>query len=350
MELDWNLFECEIRSAVVRIARQVVADHPKQAFYGLALEATAADGTDEPETLEVPVLALNSEEALARDKREETGELRAFDAEVLREHRLREVTLGVDDGTLGGAAYGTETSGTEPNGAEWNDPERNGAGRDDYDPAVPGLNGSTPGDSAGHGTPIGHAVHGSGEADGLGGAHGSGEADSPGGPAGRVSSAAGDGPSEGAHGLDPDLDAEADLDAELNAELDGVAADIALQEAVDEDFDDGSGYYSRRWDPTDWHWCSMDLFDDAHAEAWNERLAAAVVELGWEAAARKYYRVLIDAVVAARDELARKRIPLVAFVADSDHADELLRRCLTPEQLERHFPDLEPLELDAETV
>ncbi|WP_309080487.1 DUF4303 domain-containing protein [Zhihengliuella sp.] len=327
MELDWNLFECEIRSAVVRIARQVVADHPKQSFYGLALEATASDGTDEPEALEVPVLALNSEEALARDKREETGEVRAFDAEVLREHRLREMTPGLDDdGPRQGAADAGEPEGAHLDGS--------GAGE-------AGLNGSAP-----HGPGDDDPSRGAGRrGDAVRGAAGGDDGGTAG---GRGAGARPDPASE--PGADPEADLDAELEAELDAELDGVAADIALQEAVDEDFDEGSGYYSRRWDPTDWHWCSMDLFDDGHAEAWNERLAGAVVELGWEEAARKYYRVLIDAVVAAREELARKRLPLVAFVSDSDHADELLRRCLTPEQLARHFPDLEPLELDAETV
>lgn len=210
MELDWNLLECEIRSAAVRIAREVISDHPSQTFYGLALEVTAtapdtADASpDEP--LRLPVLALNSEEAFGRDVDDEARQVLALDQEV----------------------------------------------------------------------------------------------------------------------------------------------DDAAQLSDLEDPDDAGGFYSSRWDASSWHWCSMDLFNEDHAEAWNERLNAAAAEHGWEATVRRYYRCLIAAVTAVRKELDKHRVHLVAFVADEEHAEKLLLRCLTHEQLEKYFPELLDLELETD--
>ncbi|GAB3651846.1 hypothetical protein GCM10027591_09160 [Zhihengliuella somnathii] len=210
MELDWNLLECEIRSAAVRIAREVISDHPSQTFYGLALEVTAtapdtADASpDEP--LCLPVLALNSEEAFGRDLDDEARQVLA---------------------------------------------------------------------------------------------------------------------------LEQGVDAAAQL------------SDLEEPEAA------AGGFYSPRWDASTWHWCSMDLFSDDHAEAWNDRLNAAAAEHGWEPTVRRYYRCLIAAVTAVRKELDKHRAHLVAFVADEEHAEKLLLRCLTHEQLEKHFPELLDLEPEA---
>ncbi|MBG6084049.1 DUF4303 domain-containing protein [Zhihengliuella flava] len=206
MELDWNLLECEIRSAAARIAGEVISDHPSQTFYGLALEVTAtapdAAGASADEPLRLPVLALNSEEAFGRDLDDEARQVLAHDQ-------------AVDD------------------------------------------------------------------------------------------------------------------DADFS-ELDEPQV--------------SDGFYSPRWDASSWHWCSMDLFDDDHAEAWNDRLNAAAAEHGWEDTVRRYYRCLIAAVIAVRKELDRHRVHLVAFVSDEEHAEKLLLRCLTHEQLSQHFPELLDLE------
>lgn len=277
MELDWNLLEREIRSAAVRIAREVVSEHPGQTFYGLALEVTAtapdaADATaDEP--LRLPVLGLNSEQALARDLSDEERQLRAYD---------QELAAGVD--------AVPDVTGPAVDGEEAADDEAAAEGEDDSD----------------------------------GGAEASADA-----------------PEENApNGAEPLPEAAAEPDAE---EGDDVVLDV-----LDAPVEEGGGYYSRRWDASSWHWCSMDLFDEDHVEAWNERLNEAAAEHGWEDTVRQYYRTLIAAVVGVRQELDRKRLHLVAFVSDEDHAEKLLRKCLTEDQLQEHFPEL--ANLDAETV
>ncbi|MCO1338271.1 hypothetical protein BJH93_05080 [Kocuria polaris] len=269
MELDWNLLEREIRSAAVRIAREVVSEHPGQTFYGLALEvtATAPDAADvaADEPLRLPVLALNSEQALDRDLSDEERQLRAYD---------QELAAGVD-----------------------------------AEPVVADL-----------------------AADADGTADDDDELDDAGEPV-------------DAEGADP-LGADELADAE--GEPEALEDDDVVLDPLEAPVEEGGGFYSRRWDASSWHWCSMDLFDDDHVEAWNERLNQAAAEHGWENTVRQYYRTLIAAVIGVRQELDRKRLHLVAFVSDEDHAEKLLQKCLTEEQLQEHFPEL--MNLDAETV
>ncbi|WP_102158096.1 hypothetical protein [Zhihengliuella halotolerans] len=268
MELDWNLLEREIRSAAVRIAREVVSEHPGQTFYGLALEvtATAPDAADvaADEPLRLPVLALNSEQALDRDLSDEERQLRAYD---------QELAAGID---------------TDPVVA---DPVADADETTDED-----------------------------------------ETDAAGEPV-------------DAEDTDP-LKVDELADAEDAREA--VEDDDVVLDPLDAPVEEGGGFYSRRWDASSWHWCSMDLFDDDHVEAWNERLNQAASEHGWENTVRQYYRTLIAAVIGVRQELDRKRLHLVAFVSDEDHAEKLLQKCLTEEQLQEHFPEL--MNLDAETV
>lgn len=135
----------------------------------------------------------------------------------------------------------------------------------------------------------------------------------------------------------------------LNSEQ-ALARDLALA-AVDmapvgDDDLDGvepveESFYSTKWNPPEWHWCSMDLFDDSATELWGEALTQVAKTHGWEPTIRRYYELLFRVTESLGRELAVGRnAELIAYVSDEDHADKILRRCLTPEQLQRHFPEL----------
>ena len=64
MGLDWTALEQGISRVALQKAAAIIAEHPGQSFYGLALHGVP---TEEDGVLVLPVLALNSHEALARD-------------------------------------------------------------------------------------------------------------------------------------------------------------------------------------------------------------------------------------------------------------------------------------------
>lgn len=100
-------------------------------------------------------------------------------------------------------------------------------------------------------------------------------------------------------------------------------------------------FYSTRWNPPEWHWCSMELFDESAANLWSAALTQVAEKHGWEPTIRRYYEMLCSVTESLGRELATgKHAELIAYVSDEDHADKILRRCLTPEQLQRHFPEL----------
>ncbi|MGO1318951.1 MAG: hypothetical protein ACTII7_09295 [Galactobacter sp.] len=232
MGLDWTALEEGLRRTAYRQASVVIGAHPDHHFYGVALHGVP---TDELEPLVLPVLALNSEEALLRDLTEDDAPIPA--EEVEPEERFSE------------------------------------------DAPVAPLDGSDP--------------------------------------------------------VDPDEDEDDEED-----DLDAVA------EEPDVPSDDGAvGFYSRRWDPVDWHWNALDLVDEAAAGVWERAFAAEVEAAGWEPTAYHFYQVMVAVMRQVREDLTRETgKDLVCFVADDDHAERLLRACLTSRQLAEHFPELiEPL-------
>ncbi|MGP5163711.1 DUF4303 domain-containing protein [Arthrobacter rhombi] len=158
----------------------------------------------------------------------------------------------------------------------------------------------------------------------------------------------GDGPDPLNIGDDPSEDAQdstddSEEDTENDDDADGfdVDGELAQLEAEGEAAESGASYYSARWNPPEWHWCSMELFDESAAELWREALTRVAESNGWEETIRRYYELLLAVIDDLRVELAHgPNADIVAYVADDDHADALLRRSLTPEQLSRHFPDL----------
>ncbi len=248
MGVDWTALEEAIRRSALRQARDVIEHHPDQVFYAIALSGVS---TDPAEPIELPVLALNSEQALDRD------------GDSVEED-------------LGG---GDEPEETEEDG-EGPDPLNIG---DDDD-------------------------------------------------AGEDTENATD---------DSEDDAEDDTGNDDDADGFDVDGELARLEAEGEAAESGASYYSARWNPPEWHWCSMELFDESAAELWREALTRVAESSGWEETIRRYYELLLSVIDDLRVELAHgPNTDIVAYVADDDHADALLRRSLTPEQLSRHFPDL----------
>lgn len=134
----------------------------------------------------------------------------------------------------------------------------------------------------------------------------------------------------------------------LNSEQ-ALQRDLTLAELdqapVLEDEDDvepvEESFYSTKWNPPEWHWCSMELFDESAADLWSTALTQVAQKHGWEATIRRYYEMLFSITESLGRELATGRnSELIAYVSDEDHADKILRRCLTPAQLQRHFPEL----------
>lgn len=236
MGLDWTALEQGLQRVATQKATAIMAEHADHSFYGLALHGVP---TEEDGELVLPVLALNSEEALARDLSD------GLDADP------------VDD---------------EPDDApaqeEWSEPPLDGSDPpepDDDDAAEDGADGQVPD------------------------------------------------PEDG----DDDLDVDVDTD------------------------DSQAGFYSRRWDPGEWHWNAVDLVESAAAGVWERAFAAEVASNGWETTVLRYYGLMVRVIQAVRQDLAAQGgKELVCFIADDDHAERLLRASLTPEQLERHFPEL----------
>ncbi|GAB3620713.1 hypothetical protein GCM10027417_19740 [Glutamicibacter endophyticus] len=236
MGVDWTALEEALRVSALRHAAEVIREHPDQDFYAIALYGVSTD----PDTpVAMPLLALNSLQALERDRRTE-----------LRE-QLVERGEDLDD---------------EPAYEERPDA---------FDEPIDDV--------------------------------------------------------EAADAEDPDYEADAeDLDEVLNAleaELEG---------------DDQESFYSDKWEPSDWHWSSIDLCEDVAAQVWSEAIMKLAELEGWETTIRRYYSSLVNVAISLREELTVKVKPdLVTYVADDDHAQRLLELCLTPAQLAEHFPQLE---------
>ncbi len=112
-------------------------------------------------------------------------------------------------------------------------------------------------------------------------------------------------------------------------------------EDLDTELEESNGYYSDRWDCSGWHWCAMELAGEEAAAIWQRGLSEMITKDGWEATIRTYYGIMVRVIKDVVPELAvGKNAHLIGFVADDDHAETLLRRCLSDEQLERHFPEL----------
>ncbi|WP_345154344.1 hypothetical protein [Arthrobacter ginkgonis] len=268
MGVDWAALEEAIRKSALRQAKEIIDNHPGDVFYAVALDGVS---TEPAARIELPVLALNSEQALRRDLR--------LNAPVPEDE--------------------PEPAG-DPAPAE---DTRGGFSEDgsDFQSEL-------------------HDVVVSGTEDII------------------------------LHEAGPEAEAEAEegnVDASA-AEEDTESLDDLLGEDLEEEpAEDGSNFYSTRWNPPEWHWCSMELFDESASELWSEALTSVARRHGWEETVRRYYRMLVSITIDVGRELAVGRNSnLIAYVSDEDHADQLLRACLTPEQLATHFPDLAALPAD----
>lgn len=246
MGVDWTALEEAIRVAALRHAAQVIAEHPDQDFYALALHAVS---TEESENIAMPLLALNSVQALHRDRLADTRELLVIRGEDVDEPSDYEDRPDAQkDGDL------------EPE--RLTQSEASDIDEDDQSP-------------------------------------------------------------------DEDDDDGEDLDTVLNAI------------EVDLEADDQESFYSDKWEPSDWHWSSIELCEDPAAQLWSDAMTSLAAREGWEVTIRRYYHTLVAVAQALRAELNdRTKVDLVTYVADEDHAEKLLELCLTPEQLSTHFPQL----------
>ena len=238
MGVDWTALEEAIRVSALRQAEEIIDRHPNEVFYALALDGVSADETDH---LDLPVLALNSLQALARKQKEEEDE----------------DVVPVDD-----------FEDDEEEGFE----ERPDADEDD-----------------------------------------------------------GSGRDYNRDEDDDDEDLEYDED-----DLDEIMRDLEALNAADD-----GGFYSSKWNPPDWFWCSIELFDESASELWSQALTSVAKHHGWDETNRLYYEMLIRVTDSLRESLAVGRnADMVVYLSDEEHADRILRRCLTQDQLAKHFPEL----------
>ena len=251
MGVDWTALEEAIRVSALRQAEEIIHRHPDEVFYAIALDGVSADETDH---IDLPVLALNSEEALTRafvgDEEEAVEE--DFDDED-EEEDFEERADADDDGSDRDVHLHDNdvTAGTDS---------------DDDD-----------------------------EDDGV--------------------------------ATDEDDDGE-DIDAVLK-EFDALTSDAE------------QGYYSSKWNPADWQWSPIELFDESAAALWSQALTNVARDHGWEKTNRLYYEMLIRITESLRTALAVDRnAGVVVYLSDEEHGDALLRRCLTEAQLAKHFPEL----------
>lgn len=239
MGVDWTALEEAIRVSALRQAEEIIEHHPNEVFYAIALDGVSADETDH---LDLPVLALNSLQALAKKQKEEDDE------EV----------VPVDD---------------------FDDDEDEGF---EERPDAEDAEGS-----------------------------------------GRV------------YGRDDDDDDE-DPDDGDDEDIDAILRDLEAMDAVEE-----GGFYSSKWNPPDWFWCSIELFDESASDLWSQALTSVAKHHGWDETNRLYYEMLIRVTDSLRQSLAIGRnADLVVYLSDEEHADRILRRCLTQDQLAKHFPEL----------
>ncbi len=239
MGVDWTALEEAIRVSALRQAEEIIEHHPNEVFYAIALDGVSADETDH---LDLPVLALNSLQALARKQKEED----------------QEEVVPVDD---------------------FDDDEDEGF---EERPDAEDAEGS-----------------------------------------GRV------------YGHDEDDDDEEPDDGD-DEDIDAILRDLEAMDAVED-----GGFYSSKWNPPDWFWCSIELFDESAGDLWSQALTSVAKHHGWDETNRLYYEMLIRVTDSLRQSLAVGRnADLVVYLSDEEHADRILRRCLTQDQLAKHFPEL----------
>ena len=228
MGVDWTALEEALRVAALRHAADVITGHPQHDFYAIALYGVS---TAESENIAMPVLALNSLQALARD--------RALDSRDQLVERGED--LDEDD---------AESS--------WEQDEDD---QEDDQPDAP----------------------------------------------------------------------EDDLDAVLSE----------LEQELEED---SESFYSDKWEPSEWHWSSIELCEDPAAQIWSDAMTSLAAREGWEPTIKRYYRTMVNVARAVREQLnSATSADLVVYVADEEHAERLLRLCLSEKQLAEHFPQLEAL-------
>jgi len=238
MGVDWTALEEALRVSALRHAAEIIEQHPNHDFYAIALHGVS---TEESEDISMPLLALNSLQALERDRMTETRELLVVRGEDLDEDEGYEDRPDVDEYSSGDGGL----------------PEDFEDGEEDQD-------------------------------------------------------------------QDPE-----DLDEVIQA----LEADLGA--------DDNESFYSDKWEPSDWHWSSIELIEDVAADIWREALTALAAKEGWSETVRSYYRTMVKVAIGLRDALnERTKVDLVTYVADDDHAETLLKLCLTPQQLAEHFPDI----------
>lgn len=254
MGVDWTALEEAIRVTALRHAAEVISGHPDQDFYAIALHGVS---TEESESIAMPLLALNSVQALERDRnaasREELVE-RGEDADDLADYEDREDADFESSEEPQDVTIDEETiviSDSDDQEAE--DPEAEPIDDEDLDEVLASL--------------------------------------------------------------------EAGLDA-----------------------DDSESFYSDKWEPSDWHWSAIDLCEDPAASIWSDAMTDLAAHEGWEVTIKRYYHTLVSVAQSLREELQqRTSADLVCYVADEDHAEKLLRLCLTEKQLSRYFPQLAQL-------
>lgn len=254
MGVDWTALEEAIRVTALRHAAEVIAGHPDQDFYAIALHGVS---TEESETIAMPLLALNSVQALERDRLTESREQlveRGEDTDEPADYEDRPDAEG--DGSLG-----PETVTLEEDSLLISDSE------------------------------------------------------------------------------DEDDEPEDDEDSD-GEDLDDVLASLE----ADLEEDDAESFYSDKWEPSDWHWSSIDLCEDPAATLWSDAMTGLAAREGWEPTIKRYYHTLVAVARSLREELnERTKVDLVAYVADEEHAEKLLQLCLTDKQLSTYFPQLSPL-------
>lgn len=254
MGVDWTALEEAIRVTALRHAAEVIAGHPDQDFYAIALHGVS---TEESESIGMPLLALNSVQALERDR--------------LSESREQLVERGEDT--------------DEP--ADYED-RSDAEGEGGLEPEAVTL-----------------------EADSM------------------------------VITETDDEDEESFDDESADGEdLDEVLASLE----ADLEEDDAESFYSDKWEPSDWHWSSIDLCEDPAATLWSEAMTKQAAREGWEPTVKRYYHTLVAVARSLREELnERTKADLVVYVADEEHAEKLLQLCLTDKQLSTYFPQLSSL-------
>lgn len=239
--------------SALRQAEEIIHRHPDEVFYAIALDGVTADETDH---IDLPVLALNSEEALTRAFGDDEDEALEEDFDDEDEEEDFEERPDADD---------------------------DGSDRDVH-------------------------LHDNDRTD---------DSD------------------------DDDDDEDDDDDVATDEDDDGEDIDAVLKEFDALTSDAEQGYYSSKWNPADWQWSPIELFDESATALWSQALSNVARDHGWEKTNRLYYEMLIRITESLRTALATGRnADVVVFLSDEEHGDALLRRCLTEAQLAKHFPEL----------